>query len=117
MAHSVPKPSRAEVWMVQLDPIRGHEQAGTRPALVISADPFNHGPAGLVIVLPITTTDRRLSAHVPILPPDGGLDRPSFAMTEMIRSVSVERLTRRRGAVPDRIMAEVEQRLRFLLGL
>ena len=48
-------PSRGEIWMVDLNPTRGHEQAGVRPALVVSVDTFNHGPAGLAVVLPVTS--------------------------------------------------------------
>jgi len=36
-------------------PVRGHQSAGQRPALVISVDAFNHGPAGLVLIIPLTT--------------------------------------------------------------
>ena len=43
-------PARGEVWSVDLDPVRGHEQAGTRPALVVSVDEFNEGPADLVVI-------------------------------------------------------------------
>ena len=42
--------------MVDLRPTRGREQDGTRPALVLLVDKFNHGPADLVIVVPITKT-------------------------------------------------------------
>ena len=48
-------PSRGEIWMVDLNSARGHEQAGVRPALVVSVDTFNHGPAGLAVVLPVTS--------------------------------------------------------------
>jgi len=46
-------PSRGDVWLIDLNPTRGHEQAGVRPALVLSEDTFNHGPAGLSVLLPI----------------------------------------------------------------
>ena len=51
-------PGRGEVWLADLYPTRGHEQAGRRPVLVVSEDLFNRGPAGLVIVLPTTSTVR-----------------------------------------------------------
>jgi hypothetical protein len=38
-------PCRGEIWRVNLNPSRGHEQAGIRPALIVSVDMFNHGPA------------------------------------------------------------------------
>ena len=39
------RPQRGEVWRADLDPVRGHEQAGTRPILIISDDIFNNSPA------------------------------------------------------------------------
>ena len=112
-----PKPSRGDVWIVDLDPVRGHEQAGRRPALVISDDGLNHGPAGLVIVLPITSRAKGIASHVPVAPPEGGLTQPSFIKCEDIRSVATERLARRLGTVTPRTLAEVDRRLRPLLGM
>nr|WP_084062346.1 type II toxin-antitoxin system PemK/MazF family toxin [Desulfofundulus thermosubterraneus] len=40
------KPKRGEIWLVDLNPVRGHEQAGKRPALVISIDLFKAHPDG-----------------------------------------------------------------------
>jgi mRNA interferase MazF len=48
---SASEASRGDVWSINLDPTLGREQAGTRPALVLSVDKFNHGPADLLIVL------------------------------------------------------------------
>ena len=44
------EPSRGEVWDLQFEPAIGHEQAGSRPALILSEDLFNEGPAGMVVV-------------------------------------------------------------------
>ena len=51
-------PSRGEVWDLNFDPTLGHEQAGTRPALILSVDLFNEGPADLVVVVPLTRSAR-----------------------------------------------------------
>jgi mRNA interferase MazF len=110
-------PARGEVWMVDLDPTKGHEQTGRRPALVISANDFNNGPRGLVVVLPITGTDRGLSIHVPVAPPQGGLAKPSVVMTEQIRSISKSRFVKNLGAVEAKVLDHVEQNLRFLLAM
>lgn len=111
------EPSRGEIWFVELDPTRGHEQAGHRPGLIVSVDLFNHGPAGLVVVLPITTREKGIPFHVRIDAPQAGLTRHSFIKCEDIRSVSRERLSRRVGKVSPEIMAAVEDRIRILLGL
>ena len=111
------QPSRGDVWYVGLNPTRGREQAGLRPGLIISVDPFNHGPASLVVVLPITSKHKGIPLHVPVTPPDGGLSQPSYVKCEDIRAVSKERLARRLGSVSDEVLAGVEERLQLLLGL
>lgn len=109
--------SRGEVWLVDLNPTRGHEQAGTRPALVVSADEFNHGPAGLVIVVPMTTRKRGIPLHVSVDPPEGGLDRRSFIKCEDVRSVSEQWLVRRFGVVSTETLSLVADRLRIVLDI
>ncbi len=110
-------PLRGEVWTVDLDPGRGHEQTGRRPAIVVSTDRFNHGPAGLVVVVPITSVEKRIPLHVEVAPPEGGLRRRSFIKPEDLRSISTERLERRLGTVSSATMEAVETRLRVLLEL
>ncbi len=114
---SLELPSRGEIWMVDLNPTRGHEQARVRPALVVSADTFNHGPAGLVVVLPITSRDKGIVLHVPVTPPEGGLALPSYIKIEDLRSVARERLLRRLGQVSVATMARMADRLRVLLDI
>lgn len=110
------KPSRGEVWLVNLNPVKGHEQAG-RPALVISVDIFNQGPAELTIVLPITAQDKHIPLHVPLEPPEGGLQKTSYVKCEDIRSISTERLVARLGTVTPAKLTLIEDRIRILLGL
>jgi mRNA interferase MazF len=110
-------PARGEVWLADLNPTRGHEQAGRRPVLVVSEDLFNRGPAGLVVVLPMTSTIRGVPSHVVVAPPEGGVESRSAILCESVRSVSVERLAERWGAVGHPTMAAVEDRLRILLRL
>lgn len=109
--------SRGEVWLVDLNPTRGHEQGGRRPALVVSSDIFNHGPAGLVVLIPMTTRDRRIPLHIRIDPPEGGVRKPSFVKCEDVRSVSTTRLVERWGQVSSQTLVRVGDRLRILLEL
>jgi mRNA interferase MazF len=110
-------PSRGDIWQVDLGRTRGREQAGTRPALVVSVDPFNQSGADLVILLPITSKFKRVRSHVPVQPPEGGLSLPSFIKCEDVRSVSKQRLLHRLGTVSSATIAHVEDCLRILLGL
>lgn len=112
-----PQPARGEIWFLNLDPTQGREQAGSRPALVISVDKFNAGPAELVVVLPITTKTKGIPFHVQVEPPEGGLKQQSFIKCEDVRSVSKGRLSKRWGRVSPKTMTAVEDRLRILMGL
>jgi mRNA interferase MazF len=108
---------RGEVWNADLDPIRGHEQAGKRPVLVVSTDAFSSGPADLAVILPITSKAKGIGWHVPVKAGEAGLRTQSFVMCEMVRSVAHERLSKRLGAVTDATMREVETRLRIQFDL
>ena len=111
------KISRGEIWLIDLNPVRGHEQSGKRPCLVISVNLFNQGASGLAVVLPITSKDKRIPFHVEVNPPEAGLKVKSFIKCEDIRSVSMERFISKWGMVNDKTIAEVEQRLKILIGL
>jgi mRNA interferase MazF len=111
-------PSRGEIWLADLNPPRGHEQAGARPILIISNDIFNHRLAGLVFGLPLTRTDRRIPLHIPVNPPEGGLSAPSFILCDALRSISKDRLGPQAwGRVSSQTMRRVEDILRVLMDL
>lgn len=110
-------PLRGEVWRADLDPVRGHEQAGTRPVLIISDDILNTSAAGLFIGLPITSKSKFTRSHVAVAPPEGGLTLPSFIKCEDVRSLSTDRLHGRLGRVSPETLEAVEYRLRVLMKL
>ena len=109
--------AREDVWLVDLNPVRGHEQAGKRPCLIISVDLFNQGASGLAVVLPITSKEKGIPFHVELNPPEGGLKVRSFIKCEDVRSISIERLENRWGTVSLETLAAIEDRLRILMGL
>lgn len=110
-------PNRAEIWLADFgDPV-GREQSGRRPAVVVSADPLNDSPAGVVIVVPTTTTVRGLPSHIEIDPDDSGLDETCYAKCEDVKSISDQRLIAHLGAVGEEAMFQIARSLRFLLDL
>lgn len=111
------KASRGEIWLINLSPTEGREQAGTRPALIISVDIFNHGAAELVVAIPVTSKAKGIPLHVEIAPPEGGLSMTSYVKCEDVRSISTSRLIKKLGKVSSPTMDSVEDRLRVLLGL
>jgi mRNA interferase MazF len=84
---------------------------------VVSVDGFNTSPAELVIVLPITSKSKGVRSHVAVTPPEGGLTAKSFIKCEDVRSIAKQRFFRRRGSVSPQTMADVEYRMRILMGL
>jgi mRNA interferase MazF len=110
---------RGEVWWANLDPTKRHEQGGDRPCLVLSVDDYTQGPAGMVVIAPLT---RRFKAHlagmhVPIKASEGGLSEPSVILCDQLRSVDRSRLRRNSGAVSQATMDSVADVLRVLLHL
>ena len=89
----------------------GREQAGRRPAVVVSS--LSHGRAAetLVTLIPCTTRDRNWPNHV-ALEGETGLAEPTFAMTEQIRTVSRQRVHSVRGAVTGDCLALIARWVR-----
>ena len=109
-------PLRGEIWAVDLNPVRGHEQAGRRPCLVISDDIYNQGPAAKHIVLPVTSRNKQIPYHLAVTPPEGGLRLTSYVMCDDIRSVSRERFGERLGTVSSQTLSLMKENLEMLLG-
>lgn len=82
---NMPEPMAGEIWDVVLDPQVGREQAGYRPALVISNDYFNQVDNGLHIIAPITSRNRRIRQHVSIVEPEGGIKGAAVIMCDQQR--------------------------------
>jgi mRNA interferase MazF len=108
---------RGELWLVDFGEPVGREQAGTRPAVVVSADALNEGSSGVLMVVPVTSIRRGLPSHVEIDSPDSGLDEVSYAKCEDLKSISDRRLVHRVGTLDPTAMASVERVLRYLLDL
>ena len=99
------------VCWAYLDPAVGREQSGRRPVLVVSNHDYLDVIAALVIVMPITSQHRGWSNHVAVDPPTL-LDRPSWVMTEQVRTISRNRVQSPIGLVSPECVAEVRLWLR-----
>ena len=108
---------RGEIWWVDLDPVRGKEQAKTRPAVVVSR-PDAANMLGLAVVAPLTTRNRGWLWHVKVPAVEGtGLRRDSYLMTEQIRSVDIQsRVGRRIGQVDAETLDEIDRKIASMLG-
>lgn len=110
-------PKRGEIFMAGLEPVIGHEQGGRRPFLVLSIAQMNQAGVELAIGMPLTTTPTGSVLHVRIEPSQSGLERVSYVMSEMIRSVSLDRFGGRVGRAPFAIVDRTANLAGFVIGL
>ena len=113
---------RGEIRLVDLDPAKGAEANKRRPAIIVSNDGANSTAArlgrGVITVVPVTSSVARVHPFQVLLPAvDAGLPRDSKAQTEQVRSVAIERVGARVGAVPAGLMTDVDEALRLHLAL
>jgi mRNA interferase MazF len=116
MSVETASPRRGEVWWIDLDPVRGHEQGRRRPGMVVSVDEFNALAHGLTWIVPITTRLQRHSFAVALSPPEGGLPKPSVALCHQLRTVSIDRLQQPMGTVTAATLDAVRRRVGLILG-
>jgi mRNA interferase MazF len=111
-------PRRGEVWLADPNPIRGSEQAGLRPVLVLQNDVINAYTTTFVAV-PLTTNLRRadLPSCVRLSRGDGGLVSDSVALCHQIRVLDRDRFSRKLGLVRQKTIVEIENRILFTLGI
>ena len=112
-------PLRWAVVVVNLDPVAGHEQAGTRRALVVSYEPFHR--SGLATVCPITAAraEPRYPGDVSIPVGEGGQTRAGVIVTSQLRTISMQRFASSRVeyVTDPRIRRAVRAALAHDLGL
>jgi mRNA interferase MazF len=102
---------------VRLDPIVGHEQGGTRPAVIVSDDRLNRSGAELVYMAPMTRTVRAVPWHVQLKPPDVQPGETSVVLCDAVRSVSLRRLQSPIGHLSEQALAQIAQWLTLLLRI
>jgi mRNA interferase MazF len=109
--------TRGEVWLAALDPVRGSEQAGTRPVLILQTDPLTTF-LRTVVIIPFTTNLlwARFPFGVLVAAGDGGLTSQSVALCHQIRVSDKARLLRCLGTLAGATMTQIEQAVRVTLG-
>lgn len=106
---------RGEIRWADLDPVRGHEQAGRRPVLVLSHRIFNER-SGTVIAVALTSRPQR--AGFPLTLELGGesLPKRSWVKISQIRTLSVQRIGKSLGSVTSEELADVIEGLNEIIG-
>jgi mRNA interferase MazF len=106
---------RGEIYWADLSPVRGKEQAGHRPVLVISQDVFNE-KSGTVIALAITSKEPKAGFPLTLKLKTVELPKSSWVKISQIRTLSTERLERRLGIVDPGELEDVIEGLMDIVG-
>lgn len=106
---------RGDVRRADLNPVRGHEQAGQRPVLVLSHDVFNER-SGTVIAVAMTSQEPRAGFPLTLESKAAGLQKRSWIRISQIRTLSVDRIGARVARASEEELARVLDGLTEILG-
>ena len=114
---------RGEIYFLSLNPVKGREQAGYRPVLVVSSDAINSQP--LVVTVVVGTDSKNVAREYPtnvrVTPNESGLPRETVFLGFQLRSLDPARFqepnARRVSTLTPTKMSEIETALRRVLVL
>jgi mRNA interferase MazF len=111
---------RGEIYFVDLNPVKGREQAGLRPVLVLSIDQINKLP--LVVTVVVGTKGENIPRDYPtnvrVSPQESGLPLETVFLCFQIRSIDPSRFPAQPdGKVNDQVLSKIETTVRYCLGL
>jgi mRNA interferase MazF len=106
---------RGDIWWADLNPVRGHEQAGIRPVLIISHNVFNDR-SGTVIAVALTSQEPTAGYPLTLEIQSATLPKRSWVKISQIRTLSVDRLSARLGTVTPEELDQVIDGLNEIVG-
>jgi len=106
---------RGDIRWADLNPVRGREQAGMRPVLVLSHDVFNER-SGTVIALAMTSQQPRAGFPLTLESRAAGLTKRSWIKISQIRTLAAERIGRRLGRASPTELAKVIEGLNEIIA-
>ena len=110
---------RGQIWYADLSPVRGSEQGGMRPVVIVSNDKGN-AVSPVVIVAPITSvvSKKKLPTQV-LIGTESGLKELSMVMCEQLRTIDKSRIMTKEpfGEVKPYLMAAIDRAIKVSLGV
>ncbi|MBI2820242.1 MAG: type II toxin-antitoxin system PemK/MazF family toxin [Acidobacteria bacterium] len=106
---------RGEIRWADLNPVRGSEQAGNRPVLILSHDVFNDR-SGTVIAVALTSQPQRAGFPLTLELPSKNLPKRSWVKISQIRTLAIERIGPRLGRATPEELAQVIDGLNEIIG-
>jgi len=109
---------RGDVFFADLSPVRGSEQGGQRPVLIVQNDIGNkYSPTVIVAAITAKIAKAKLPTHVEVEASTVGLIKDSVVLLEQVRTIDKTRLIQKLGHLDSEIMIRVDQALVVSLGL
>jgi len=106
-------PRQGDIVFLDCDPQAGHEQAGRRPAAVVSNRAFHQRVSGFAVVCPITNTNRPFPLHVPL---DARTKTTGVILCEQVKSLDIAaRNAEYRETLPDDLLQDIVERIMLSL--
>jgi mRNA interferase MazF len=106
---------RGEVRWAELNPVRGREQGGRRPVLILSHDVFNER-SGTVIAMALTSQEQRAGFPLTLDLDVPGLPKRSWLKVSQVRTLAAERVGRRITRVPPEVLAQAVEGMVEIVG-
>ncbi len=106
---------RGEVRWADLNPVRGREQSGHRPVLILSHDIFN-ARSGTVIAVALTSQPQQAGFPLTLELKMPEFRKPTWAKISQIRTLSVERIGKRLARIPTEDVKKIIEGLVEILG-
>ena len=106
---------RGEVRWADLNPVRGHEQGGTRPIIILSHDVFNER-SGTVIAMAITSQPQRAGFPLTLGLESSNLPKRSWIKISQVRTLSVERIGDLIETLPPEKLSQLIDGLNEIIG-
>ena len=109
---------RGTIHLANLEPVKGHEQGGVRPVLIIQNDISNeYSPVIIIAAITSKVFQKEYPTNVFIKKGDSGLKKDSTIMLNQIRTIDKNRLIKRSGTLDNYLMNKVDKALKVSLSI
>lgn len=109
---------RGDIFLANLEPIKGKEQGGVRPVLVLQNNISNkHSPVTIVSAITSKIYEKEYPTNIFLNKKDSGLNKDSTVMLNQIRTIDKTRLIKKAGSLDEVMISKVNNALKISLDL
>lgn len=109
---------RGDIFLANLEPIKGSEQGGIRPVLVIQNDVSNkYSPVSIVAAITSKVFEKEFPTNVFIPKKESGLGKDSTVLLNQVRTIDKSRLIKKSGSLDLQLMGKIDLALKVSLSL